>query len=288
MSEKKSGTITVVELSPGRRLVTNLNDLNFRTHFMYGLLEVDVTEAKQYIEEHKARTGELLSFTGYLAFCLARAVDEDKSVQAYLKGRKQLVIIDDVDVGLVIERQKDGKPTLTGYIVRGANRKTYREIHQEIRAAQSRPVPPGGGMPSWLISTMLSPWPLSSLFKALLRAAVRRDPTVFTSMGGTVGITAVGMFGEGEGGWGIAPISHSLGLVVGSTAWKPGIVGREELPHGRVEPREILNLTVAFNHDVIDGAPAARFARRLVELIESGYGLDEDQPAAISIAHYGN
>jgi hypothetical protein len=28
---------------------------------------------------------------------------------------------------------------------------------------------------------------------------------------------------------------------------------------------------------VIDGAPAARLARRLVELIESGYGLDEEQ-----------
>ena len=38
------------------------------------------------------------------------------------------------------------------------------------------------------------------------------------------------------------------------------------------------NLTVMFNHDVIDGAPAARFTRRLVELIESGYGLDGAQP----------
>ncbi len=46
---------------------------------------------------------------------------------------------------------------------------------------------------------------------------------------------------------------------------------------GRIEPGEILNLTVVFDHDVIDGAPANRFARRLVELIESGYGLGEDQ-----------
>jgi pyruvate/2-oxoglutarate dehydrogenase complex dihydrolipoamide acyltransferase (E2) component len=45
---------------------------------------------------------------------------------------------------------------------------------------------------------------------------------------------------------------------------------------GRIEPRQILNLTVVFDHDVIDGAPAARFARRLVELIESAYGLGED------------
>ncbi|NJO84205.1 MAG: 2-oxo acid dehydrogenase subunit E2 [Blastochloris sp.] len=46
----------------------------------------------------------------------------------------------------------------------------------------------------------------------------------------------------------------------------------------RIEPREILNLTVVFDHDVVDGAPATRFVRQLVELIESGYGLGEDQP----------
>jgi pyruvate/2-oxoglutarate dehydrogenase complex dihydrolipoamide acyltransferase (E2) component len=59
--------------------------------------------------------------------------------------------------------------------------------------------------------------------------------------------------------------------VVGSIAWKPAVV------EDRIEPRQILNLTLTFDHDVIDGAPAARFTRRLVELIESGYGLDEDQ-----------
>ena len=83
------------------------------THCMYGLLEVDVTVARQLIAEHKARTGETLSFTGFLAYCLARAVDEDKAVQAYLKGRKQLVMFDDVNVGLMIERQ-DGETAPDG------------------------------------------------------------------------------------------------------------------------------------------------------------------------------
>ena len=86
---------------------------------------------------------------------------------------------------------------------------------------------------------------------------------------GTVAVTAVGMFGKGHSGWGIATTPVSLSLVVGSMAWKPAVV------EGRIEPREILNLTVVFDHNVIDGAPATRFVRRLVELIESGYGLDE-------------
>jgi pyruvate/2-oxoglutarate dehydrogenase complex dihydrolipoamide acyltransferase (E2) component len=104
-----------------------------------------------------------------------------------------------------------------------------------------------------------------------MRMIGRSDPTIVTAMGGTVSITAIGMFGEGHSGWGIYPATEVLGLVVGSIAWKPAVVA------GRIEPREILHLTVMFDHDVIDGAPAARFTRRLVELIESGDGLDEEQ-----------
>ena len=259
----------IVDLTPARRAWLNILDLPRPAQSMYGLLEVDVTVARQFIAEHKALTGETLSFTGFLALCLARAVDEDKTVQAYLKGRKQLVLFDDVDVGLMIERQMGETRALTGYVVRNANHKTYLEIHGEIRSAQSTPVPPSSEMPAWFRSAMLLPWPLSRLVKAILGMATRRDPTIPVSMAGTVGITAVGMFGKGHSGWGLEATRHSLDLVVGSMAWKPAVV------EGRIEPREILNLTVVFDHYVIDGAPAARFTRRLVELIESGYGLDE-------------
>jgi pyruvate/2-oxoglutarate dehydrogenase complex dihydrolipoamide acyltransferase (E2) component len=44
---------------------------------------------------------------------------------------------------------------------------------------------------------------------------------------------------------------------------------------GHVTVREYLSLTISFDHDIVDGAPAARFMRRLKELIESGYGLDD-------------
>jgi pyruvate/2-oxoglutarate dehydrogenase complex dihydrolipoamide acyltransferase (E2) component len=265
------GSYHVVDLSPGRRVMINMLNLSGPAHNMYGLLEVDVTVARQFIEKHKERTGETLSFTGFLTLCLARAVDEDKAVQAYLKGRKQLVLFDDVDVGLMVERKIGEKRALMGHVIRGANHKTYLEIHQEIRSVQSKPVPRDRGLPSWFRTAMLLPWPLSKFFNALFNWTMRRDPTLAVSMGGTVSITAVGMFGEGHSGWGIFPTTQVLGLVVGSIASKPAVV------EGRIEPREILHLTVVFDHDVIDGAPAARFTRRLMELIESGYGLDADQ-----------
>ncbi len=268
---EKSRPYHVVDLTPARRAWVNTMDLSWRPHCIYGLLEVDVTVARQFIAEHKAHTGETLSFTGFLACCLARAVDENKVVQAYLKGRKQLIVFDDVDVGVMVERKVGDQAALMGYVIRGANHKTYREIHDEIRAVQSEPVPPGRGMPDWFRSAMLLPWPLSWVVKAVLGLVMRRDPTIPVSMAGTVDITSIGMFGAGYSGWGLTPTGASLGLVVGGIAAKPVLVA------GRVEAREMLNLTVVFDHDVIDGGPAARFTRRLVELIESGYGLGEAQ-----------
>jgi pyruvate/2-oxoglutarate dehydrogenase complex dihydrolipoamide acyltransferase (E2) component len=271
---EKTGSYHVVELTPGRRIFINMLDLPGPKHSMYGLLEVDVTLSRQFIAEHKRRSGESLSFTGFLVLCLARAVDENKEVQAYLKGRKQLILFDNVDVGIMVEHKGGDKRALMGHVIRGANLKTYRQIHDEIRSVQSAPLPPNRGLPTWLRTAMLLPWPLSALFKAFIRMAGRRDPTIVTSMGGTVSITAVGMFGEGYSGWGIYPATEVLGLVVGSIALKPAVV------EGRIEPRELLNLTVIFDHNVINGAPAARFVHRLVDLIESGYGLAEGQPQA--------
>ena len=60
---------------------------------------------------------------------------------------------------------------------------------------------------------------------------------------------------------------HTLGLTVGGMAEKPGVV------EGRIEIREYLCVTVSVDHDIIDGAPAARFVQRLKELVEGGYEL---------------
>ena len=265
----KTGPYQIIELSRGRRVWVNALELSWPSHSIFGLLEVDVTVARRCIAEHEKLTGEKLSFAGFLTYCLARAVDEDKSIQAHRKGNKHLILFEDVNVGLMVERKVGEKTALMGHVVLAANRKSLREIHDEIRRVQSEPVPPGRGMASWFRSVMLLPWPLSKWAIAFLRLNSRRDPTIAVAMGGTVDITSVGMFGGGHSGWGISPTFHPVGLVVGGISWKPVVV------EGNIEPREILNLTVTFDHDIVDGAPATRFVKRLVELIESGYGLVE-------------
>jgi pyruvate/2-oxoglutarate dehydrogenase complex dihydrolipoamide acyltransferase (E2) component len=52
-------------------------------------------------------------------------------------------------------------------------------------------------------------------------------------------------------------------------------VVNDEAGEERIEARDFLSLTLTFDHDVVDGAPAARFTERLKELIETGAGLDQ-------------
>ena len=167
---KPSLPYRVVKLPAARRVTHNYLDLYWWKHSIYALLEVDVTNARQFIEKHKARTGEALSFTGYLAFCLARAVEEDKSVQAYLKGRKHLVIFDDVDVFLPVERELGESPVAVPYVIRRANHKSFLEIHHEIREFQTQPVPPWKGMAAAFQTMMSTPWPLPRPFVRFIRA----------------------------------------------------------------------------------------------------------------------
>ncbi len=189
---------------------------------IHGLIEVDVTRARARLREHKVTTGESLSFTAFLIACLTKAVDEHKAVQAYRKGRKCLIVFDEVDVYTPIERDVAGNSQIMPYIIRAANRKTVREIHYEIRAAQVQDV-----AKAWE-GFKANHWPWLLLLPAFLVMAwmAGRSPQVWKKYRGTVGLTTVGMFGKGAG-WGIPLASHALWITVGGICEKPGsLTGR--------------------------------------------------------------
>ena len=253
--------------------------LMHRQHTVHALLEVDVTDARQAIRAHRARTGAGLSFTAFIVANLARAVDEDRRMHAYRRGRSQLVVFDDVDVTVLVETDVEGARIPFPHIVRAANRKAAAQIHDEIRAAQAAGAPYEAGR-RWLPLWLLVPGFLRERIWTMVLAEPRRRKRLT----GTVAVTSIGMFGRGTA-WAIPLTSYSLCLTVGGIARKPGVVARPaepgptgEAPTGgrveRIEVREMLALTVSVDHDVIDGAPAARFGARLAELIEGAAGLD--------------
>lgn len=242
---------------------------------IHGLLEVDVTRARAVLREHRAKTGESLSFTAFLVTCLAQAVDEHKGVQAFRQGGKRLVLFEDVDITTRVERDVAGQKYVVPYVIRAANRKTFREIHDEIRAVQvanARDV-----LKRFRVLSFL-PFMLYKTFIWAFTGIASRRPRLWKQTMGTVGITSVGMFGDGAG-WGIpAPSPAALMVTVGGIGEKQVQVG------GRTTTQEYLSLTVSVDHDIVDGAPAARFTKRLKELIESGYGLAD---STVASAHTG-
>ena len=254
----------VVQNPKLRRFIAGGFRLAQHKPMMHGLVEVDVTRARAFLRAHKATTGESLSFTAFLVACLAKAVDEHKAVQAYRKGSKRLILFDEVAVYCLIERDAAGQKQPLPNIIRAANRKTVRELHEEIRAAQASDVN----------NLLKGPGPLllpAVLFRPFIWAfgwIASRYPQLWKRVVGTVGITSVGMYGEGAG-WGIPPATPTtLMLTVG------GIGEKQVAVDGQTATREYLSLTISVDHEIVDGAPTVRFVRRLKELIESGYGLD--------------
>jgi pyruvate/2-oxoglutarate dehydrogenase complex dihydrolipoamide acyltransferase (E2) component len=259
----------VVPYPKGRRFMEEAIRSTHQKPLMHGLIEVDVTKARAYLREVKSRTGQSPSFTAFVIGCLGRAVEEHREVHALRKGGTHLILFGDVDVLTWIEREIGGEPQVLPCIIRAANRKTFPEIHSEIRAAQSGDVAKitvGGAKAS-----QLPAWTFRPYFSLATRIG-KYFPRAWKKTWGTVTITSVGMEGEGAG-WGIPPSSPSIcWITVG------GIGEHREEADGRSVAREFLNLTVSFDHNSIDGAPAARFTERLKELIETGYGLALDQP----------
>jgi hypothetical protein len=109
---------------------------------------------------------------------------------------------------------------------------------------------------------------LPALLRRLFYRLILGSPRLVKDYFGTVSLTSVGMFGQG-GGWAIPFGLHTLSVALGGIAEKPGVV------EGRIEIRDYLCVTLTFDHDIVDGAPAARFVGRLRELVEGAYGLAE-------------
>lgn len=254
----------IVPFPAARHVIVDAGRLASRRHIIHGLLELDVSRPREMLRQHKAHTGESLSFTAFIITCLAHAIAANLAVQAYPNWRHQLVLFDDVDVATPIEVHAGG--VAVPHVIRAANRKTFRQIHDEIRAIQANPT--RSAQTGGLID--LAPR-VPAVVRKLFYWILRQNPHWTKATAGTVIVTAVGMFAQGSG-WGIGFLPyHTLGLTLAGIGSKPGVV------NGRIAIREYLHLTISFDHDIVDGAPAARFVQQLRELIERGFGLcDQD------------
>ena len=267
---KKELNIGSYEISkfPKARIPTlDFLALGDRKHYVKGLIEVDVTNGLQSIIKHETKTGVKLSFTAWLLKCIGQAASEHKEVHSMMMGKKNIIKFDDVDISITVERFIKGVSAPMPVIIRKTNEKNVRQIHEEIRAAQSEDINGASVLGEHSLKGKMRFYiSMPKFFRRFLIKKILKDPIRAKQLMGTIIVTAVGMFGKAYG-WPIPTTSHPLAFAIGGITKKTGII------NDKIDIREYLTMTILFNHDVIDGAPATRFVSRLVELIESGFGL---------------
>jgi hypothetical protein len=226
------------------------------------MLEADIGPMRERLAEHRRAGLGWVSITSYVAKSFACAIDDDKHMQAYRLGKSRIVLFDDVDLTFMVEREWEGEPLPVFCIVRAAQRKTAHEIHRELQAAKETPLGTDGPMNALEMQFFLLP----SFLRRALWFFVRRNPYWFKDLIGTAGVTSMGMFTSGVAvGVGITPMTVTL--CIGSIEKKLALVD------GQAIEREVMHMLLSVDHEIIDGAPLARFAERFNKILLDGRAL---------------
>lgn len=172
-------------------------------------------------------------------------------MHAYRKGKSKLIIFDDVDLSVMVEREMDGHTMPVVQIIRAANSKSMSQVAQEIRAAKVTEIGTTGPLNA-LDKLFFS---LPTILRKIVWWEMRRDPQLFKQLVGTVGVTSMGMHASGPAL--VIPITPlTLTLSIGA------VVKKCVLEHGQAVEKEFIQMNLGADHDIIDGAPLMRFADR--------------------------
>jgi pyruvate/2-oxoglutarate dehydrogenase complex dihydrolipoamide acyltransferase (E2) component len=250
----RSRGLQILPFPSSRRAVTAAVRAGRRIIPMHGLLEVDVTEARRQLANH----GPPLSMTAFVIAAVARTGAAHPEVHAYRNWRGRLVRHSHVDVQTIVEVQTAQGPFGLVHVVRDADIRDVADISAELRGVKANMASAGTGRALKRLAPLAGHIPgLFPLMYAVMRRSVRAH-----ELTGTVQVTAIGMFAAG-GGFAIAPPTlASLTIVVGGLSRRPRVVDEE------TAVRDVLDLTVTIDHNVVDGGPATRFGADLRRRME--------------------
>ena len=263
MGKRKKDNHEILKISRFKKAAAEVYNTLEGKHNIHALIDFDITETRKMMRIYFDKTGEKLSFSAFIINCVGKAVGDNKRVHALRKNRGKLVVFNEVDVATFVEREIEGESLPIPLILRSVDKRSLNEIHNEIREAQ---------VAKEIIDNyqnMIDYYSkLPRLLRLFSRNRVRRNPHVQKHYAGSILITSVGITAL-NGGWGIPYVGHPLAITIGGIEKKPKVI------KDKIEIRECLNVTLTFDHDNLDGGPAARFTAELKELIENGYGLKE-------------
>jgi pyruvate/2-oxoglutarate dehydrogenase complex dihydrolipoamide acyltransferase (E2) component len=233
---------------------------------IYGSMDVDATDSLAFLAEHQRATGARLTVTHLVARAVAVALREQPDINGKVRFWGRLEQRASVDVFVTVAT--DGNRDLSGARIERADEKSLVELAREIaeRAGQIRTGTDASykksrsrlrAIPWWLArpATWLSDMLVNELHVDLPGQGMPLDPF------GSAIVTSVGMFGIDAAFAPFVPLARCPMLIlVPEVRPRPWAIGE------RVEVRPVLRLCATFDHRIIDGAAAGRFAARLTQL----------------------
>ncbi|MFP4619076.1 MAG: 2-oxo acid dehydrogenase subunit E2 [Spirochaetaceae bacterium] len=231
-------------------------------HTFYGLLEFDVTDLRRELRSERS-SGAGGSMFSFMLKAIGKCLEEYPEFNSMINTKKKTTFYE-VDIDVPIEVQNDGELYNKQCIIRDINNKTLKEVDEEISRAKAFTGEEKSYMASKFGQKLITVLPrpmVMFLFRQILK-----NHELVRKFSGTVFVTSVSMFSTTPGY--IIPYTggpKAVSLAVGSVSKKPVV------KKNKVQIREIINITAAFNHDLVDGAPAARFINRLRHYIEQDY-----------------
>lgn len=253
---------------PKSRLATmDVGKLSRSKHHITGLLEVDITDARKQVKK-RVKTGENISLLSWLINIIAQTISEHKYIHSINYRNRSQILFDDVDISLPIEKEVDGDKVPLAMLIKAADKKSISDICREIDRAKSVDIE---DEKDYVLSENNNK--LNALFfnlprflRMIIWKYILNNPFRRKRYMGTAVVTNVGLLSN-TSGWIIPKSMHNICFAIGSITKKPWI------RNNKIEIRDILHLTLIFDHDSVDGAPAAKFTRSLVKNIESANGL---------------
>lgn len=257
------GRYTAKRVSFRRRLTMESFDALAQGHHMFAFLELDVTDAQAAIDRLRSE-GTRVSLFCYVAKCIAVVLSEQPKLNAVRSG-STIYEFEDVDVNVPVEL--DGSAGVAPHlvVVRRAAQKSLAEIYGDIEQARERFANEAhvGREDLWAQRFMRLLLVVPKVLRRWLMRALAHSALAVKRLTGTTFLTSVAKFADLRGfvlPYVAGPVATSF--AIGSLSLKPMVHA------GEVKVRRCLHLTLSFNHDIVDGGPAARFATRLAELIE--------------------
>lgn len=248
---------------PQSRIATfDIFSVGLLRHHVSALLEFDVTESRRMLRELRKK-GVNISFNAWLIKVISATLHNYPESTGYLYNKKKLILFNDINISILVEKNIAGNKIPIPVVIEKANQKTAAQISDEIEKAKNQDLSEN----DIVINKKTDFWErLYYYMPGFLRRGVwkfmLRNPWIaYRKMGNAV-ITSVGMMGK-INGWFIQKSVHPVSFGIGSVLKKAVVIENE------IKVREILNMTILIDHDVIDGAPMVRLLNELTKTIEN-------------------